>query len=294
MATLAGLEAVEALLDDGAAEDSVLIGTQGDAIVRSPLMACVARTKDVGAALAAHAWERAFELRGPQFAHAWATYKVVARAFPHEHPDSTPQVWGVLHVGAPAPGMNAAVRAVVRLGLDRGHKVYGIYNGFAGLAEMEAGRMAWQSVAGWSNLGGALLGSNRDQPDQVPGGLAAVAAALERLHVDALVIVGGWEAYTAAALLAAPEVRARYPALNVTVVLVPATISNNCPGYAPAPPHSAALTRAQHAPQHRLRHRDQHHRRHERPPQAERDGVAAPRVRVRDNVRACSRGCVRR
>src|SRR4051794_23613091 len=86
-------------------------------------MESVANTKEVAKALAAKDWDKAFALRGPQFAHAWSTYKVVARAFPHERPDQKPQSWGVLHVGAPAPGMNASVRAVVRLGLDRGHKV---------------------------------------------------------------------------------------------------------------------------------------------------------------------------
>ena len=96
---------------------------------------------------------------------------------------------------------------------------------------MESGKMHWQSVAGWSNLGGALLGSNRDQPDEVAGGLAAVAAAVAQMQLDALVIIGGWEAYTAAALLAQPEVRAHHAALSaLAVVLVPATISNNCPG----------------------------------------------------------------
>ena len=57
-------------------------------------MESVAKTKEVAKALAAKNWDEAFALRGPQFAHAWATYKVVARAFPHEHPELKPQVRG--------------------------------------------------------------------------------------------------------------------------------------------------------------------------------------------------------
>lgn len=188
------------------------------------------QTKRVAAALAAKDWDTAFSLRGPSFAHAWATYKVVTRALPHEHPDQTPQCWGVLHVGAPSPGENAAVRAVVRMGLDKGHTIYGIYNGFAGLVAGEAGKMGWMSVAGWSNLGGALLGSNRDLPSEVDGGLAACAAAIKLLNLKGLVIIGGWEAYLAAKQLGEPSARASWPTLSIPVVVVPATISNNCPG----------------------------------------------------------------
>ena len=62
---------------------------------------------------------------------------------------------------APAPGMNTAARAAIRLGLDQGHVMLGIKNGFEGLAKGEVEEMQWMSVSGWASLGGSQLGTSR-------------------------------------------------------------------------------------------------------------------------------------
>jgi 6-phosphofructokinase 1 len=69
-----------------------------------------------------------------------------------------------MHVGGPAPGMSTAVRAAVRLGIDRGHTMLGVRNGFTGLVGGDIVEMDWMSVHGWVAKGGAELGTGRRSP----------------------------------------------------------------------------------------------------------------------------------
>jgi len=63
----------------------------------------------------------------------------------------------VLHCGAPAAGMNIATQVLVRMGIDAGHKIFGIRGGFSGLLEGQIEQMTWQSVTGWAQNGGSNL-----------------------------------------------------------------------------------------------------------------------------------------
>ena len=63
----------------------------------------------------------------------------------------------VLTSGGDAPGMNAAVRAVVRVGIGEGCEVFGVYNGYAGLVAGEITQMGARSVGGIIQLGGTVL-----------------------------------------------------------------------------------------------------------------------------------------
>ena len=122
--------------------------------------------------------------------------------------------------------MNAAVRAAVRLATDDGHVALGIRRGFHGLVAGDIAEMDWMSVNGWAPMGGAELGTSRD----VPAGpdLYAIARTIEQQALDGLLIIGGWEAYAGAYRLF--EERANFPAFNIPVVCLPATIDNNLPG----------------------------------------------------------------
>ena len=73
---------------------------------------------------------------------------------------------GVLTSGGDASGMNAAVRAIVRTGLDRGLEVWGIYEGFRGLIEGgdKIRPLSWNSVGGIIHRGGTIIGSTRSEP----------------------------------------------------------------------------------------------------------------------------------
>jgi 6-phosphofructokinase 1 len=89
----------------------------------------------------------------------------------------------VLNAGAPSPGMNTAVRAAIRLGLDMGHIMLGVHNGFEGLINGEVEGMDWMKVSGWASRGGSTLGTTR----LIPKGrdLYAIARVIEDHHIDA-------------------------------------------------------------------------------------------------------------
>ena len=68
---------------------------------------------------------------------------------------------GILTSGGDAPGMNAAVRAAVRCGIDAGMEVYGIQRGYEGLLEGEIAKMEWSSVGDILQRGGTILRTAR-------------------------------------------------------------------------------------------------------------------------------------
>jgi 6-phosphofructokinase 1 len=99
----------------------------------------------------------------------------------------------VMTSGGDSPGMNAAVRAVVRRALDRGIGVYGIYYGYEGLIRggEQIRRLNWRDVGGVLQRGGTFLGTARSEQFKTVGGrLRAVENILER-EIEALVVIGG-------------------------------------------------------------------------------------------------------
>lgn len=70
-------------------------------------------------------------------------------------------IFGVVAVGAPACGANAAVRSFVRTALVDGHKVLGVYDSLAGLAAGKFQLLEWSDVHGWTGRGGSMLGTKR-------------------------------------------------------------------------------------------------------------------------------------
>jgi len=149
------------------------------------------------------------------------------RALPH--PPETGQKRlriAILNAGAPAAGMNTAGRTAIRLGLDLGHIMLGINNGFDGLTKNHIHELNWMSVTGWASLGGSVLGTSR----MIPKGsdMYAIARAIEDNKIDALLVVGGWSGYEA--VYAMTNERANYPSFNIPIVCLPASISNNLPG----------------------------------------------------------------
>jgi 6-phosphofructokinase 1 len=227
LGTLLGHAAVETLLSSNPDSETQLIGMRGNRITHSPLMECVEKTHAVAKAIEEHDYEAAMSLRGSSFNEAFQTLRTMLRALPHPpQPGQRRLRLAVIHTGAPAPGMNTAVRAAVRIGLDKGHIMLGIHNGFPGLADEEITEMDWMSVNGWASMGGCELGTNR----KVPSGkdLYAIARAIERHEIQGILIIGGWSGYEAAFNLA--KQRSNYPAFNIPMICLPATINNNLPG----------------------------------------------------------------
>jgi len=127
-------------------------------------------------------------------------------------------------MGAPAGGMNAATRAAVRYCLRQGHTPLAIHNGFRGLLDDYVVEPSWLGVDAWMPRGGSELGTNRTLPSI---DLGAVAAKFQELNIEALMMIGGFEAFNA--LLILEEGRKHYPAFHIPMVHLPATISNNVP-----------------------------------------------------------------
>jgi 6-phosphofructokinase 1 len=227
LSTLLGYEAVIAALEAKPEDEAVVVGTRANRIIRLPLMECVERTRQVAEAIKAHDYEKAMSLRSSSFNHSFRTLKTMVRALPHPpEPGQKRFRIAVLNAGAPSPGMNTAVRATVRLGLDRGHIMLAASNGFEGLAEGEVKEMEWTSVNGWASVGGSVLGTSR----KVPKGkdMHAIARTIENHRIEALLVIGGWNAYEGVYNMM--NERANFPAFNIPIVCLPASINNNLPG----------------------------------------------------------------
>ena len=227
LGTIMGHAAVETLLGGFADQESQVIGMRGNRVERIPLADSVSQSREVNRLLEAHDYARALEMRGSGFNTALGTVQTLLRALPHPpQPGQRRYRLAILHAGAPAPGMNAAVRAAVRVALDQGHVVLGVRGGFPGLVADDIQAMDWMSVHGWASLGGAELGTNRSIPEGPD--FYAIARTIEKRRIEGLLIVGGWEAYQGAHRLL--EERRNYPAFEVPTVCLPATIDNNLPG----------------------------------------------------------------
>jgi 6-phosphofructokinase 1 len=227
LGTRLGYEAVHTLLKAKPGDEPVVIGIKSNHISQFPLVDCVEKTQAVAKAIQEKDYAKAMKLRSGTFTDAFSTLKTMVRALPHT-PDPGQKHFriAVLNAGAPAPGMNTAARGAIRLGLDQGHVMLGVRNGFEGLARNEVDVLNWMSVSGWASRGGSELGTSR----LVPQGsdMYAIARVIEDKAIDALMIIGGWTGYEAA--LSMLENRKNFPAFNIPMICLPASINNNLPG----------------------------------------------------------------
>lgn len=97
----------------------------------------------------------------------------------------------VLTSGGDAPGMNAAIRAVVRAGCDKEMKMFGVRDGYEGLISGNLVRLRARDVGGVIQLGGTFLGSARSKEFQTQEGRERAIRNLRELNIEALVIIGG-------------------------------------------------------------------------------------------------------
>lgn len=98
---------------------------------------------------------------------------------------------GVLTSGGDAPGMNAAVRAVVRTGIYNGMEVYGIMRGYSGMIEGDIFKMESKSVANIIQRGGTILKTARSKEFYTKDGREIAYKNLQKLGINGLVIIGG-------------------------------------------------------------------------------------------------------
>lgn len=126
----------------------------------------------------------------------------------------------VLTSGGDAPGMNAAVRAVVRTGLDKGFKVMGVQRGYSGLINGEIFPMDRHSVADIIQRGGTILRTARCAEFKTEEGRKRGANILKTFGIDGLVVIGGDGSFRGAQLLSK---------LGIATIGLPGTIDNDLP-----------------------------------------------------------------
>ncbi len=129
---------------------------------------------------------------------------------------------GVLTSGGDAPGMNAAIRAVVRTALAGGAEVTGIMRGFSGLLDGDLEPMTARSVSNIVQLGGTILKTSRCREFYEEEGRTKAAAVLSRAGIDCLVGIGGDGTFHGLSKLSAEH--------GVAVIGVPGTIDNDIAG----------------------------------------------------------------
>jgi 6-phosphofructokinase 1 len=107
----------------------------------------------------------------------------------------------VLTSGGDAPGMNAAIRAVVRTGEARGLNVYGVHQGYSGLIEGDFKRMGARDVSNLIQRGGTVLGSARCMEFQTEEGRELAIRRMKGAGIEGLVVIGGNGSQTGSHLL---------------------------------------------------------------------------------------------
>ncbi|NWS93713.1 PFKAP protein, partial [Mionectes macconnelli] len=225
LASRMGVEAVLALLEATPATPACVVSLSGNQAVRLPLMECVQMTQEVQKAMDEGRFLEAVRLRGKSFENNLNTYKLLSQKKPDAELPKTNFNVAVLNVGAPAAGMNAAVRAAVRVGITEGHKMFAVIDGFEGFARGKIKEISWGDVGGWTGQGGSILGTKRTLPAKY---LEKIAEQMRTNNINALMVIGGFEAYLGLLELAAA--REKYDEFCVPMVMVPATVSNNVPG----------------------------------------------------------------
>lgn len=129
---------------------------------------------------------------------------------------------GILTSGGDAPGMNAAIRAVVRYAIAQGCQVKGILKGYSGLLERQIIDLGSSSVANIIQRGGTLLKTNRCEEFRKKSARKEAAAILKMEGIEGLIVIGGDGSFTGAQLL---ELETGFPVMGI-----PGTIDNDIAG----------------------------------------------------------------
>lgn len=224
MSTLLGYRAAMHLIDSDPQSAACILGQRRNRISELPLVETVAETQGVAGLVKEGRFNEAVDRRGGSFTELLEVFGALSAP-----PRSTPRTGrriAIVHAGALAPGMNTATRAAVRLGIAAGHTMVGVEGSFAGLAAGRLSELEWGGVEQLVGEGGSSLGTSRQVPSV--NDLYDISRSLESAEVDGLIVIGGYSAYESVHLL--HRERDRYPALQIPVVAVPASIDNNLPG----------------------------------------------------------------
>jgi len=129
---------------------------------------------------------------------------------------------GVFTSGGDAPGMNAAIRAVVRTGIYHKLEVYGISHGYSGMIAGEVKKLGKPDVANIIHRGGTVLKTSRSEEFRSPKGRKKAFEVLKKHKIDACVAIGGNGTYTGAKFFTKEH--------DIPFIGIPGTIDNDIYG----------------------------------------------------------------
>ena len=127
----------------------------------------------------------------------------------------------VLTSGGDAPGMNGAIRAIVRVGIKRGFEVYGVYGGFHGLVEGKIKKLGYSDVSEILAKGGTILESSRLPEFKLEEVQDKAIDNLKGYDIDSLIVIGGDGSYRGALSLSKK---------GINCMGIPGTIDNDING----------------------------------------------------------------
>ena len=125
----------------------------------------------------------------------------------------------ILTTGGDAPGMNTAIRAVVRFALNKNLEVMGVSRGWWGLINEELKRLDHRSVSGIINQGGTILKTARCQQFKTKQGRSRAFDTIKKYSIDGLVVIGGNGSFAAAHQF--------YKEYKIPCIGIPASIDND-------------------------------------------------------------------
>jgi len=125
---------------------------------------------------------------------------------------------GVLSGGGDAPGINAVIRAIVKIGIRHGHEIIGIRDGWRGLVDAETRPLTATDVDDVLRKGGSILGTSRTNPFKHEADVSKIFENVAKLGLDAVIVIGGEDTLGVAAKLSE---------LGLKCVGVPKTIDND-------------------------------------------------------------------
>lgn len=127
----------------------------------------------------------------------------------------------VLTSGGDAPGMNGAIRAIVRVGIKRGFEVYGVYEGYKGLVAGNIKKLGYSDVSEILSKGGTILESSRLPSFKEDKVQEQAIHQLKQRGIDGLVVIGGDGSYKGALALSQK---------GIDCIAIPGTIDNDING----------------------------------------------------------------
>ncbi len=204
----------------------MIIVSKNNRITTAPLIESVQKTRATAAAIKSGEYDKAEAMRGIDWSRVSELVKIQAQIRPaKEIAEDSPRI-AIMTSGWPAPGMNNAIRTVIRVAMNQGYKVVGIEDGVDGLVAGRFREFSWMEVDNWAGSAGTKLGTNRKLPTEKD--YYRIAVNLEKNRISGLLILGGWTAFTLATEL--HKHRDTFEIFRIPLICIPATINNNMPG----------------------------------------------------------------